>query len=389
MMAMKERVRIHHHDLKGWHRAAAALFGTVVGAGVFALPYAVAKSGVSIGLFWLIGLAIVALVIHLMFGEVVMHTPGKHRLVGYIGMHLGRWQRDVQALITILALLGGSLAYLILGGLFLSELFAPIVSIPPDMWSVIMFVFVAYTCWKGVNFMARIDFWLSIALAIVFIVIIGRSSTAINPAYMQMSDFSHAFLPYGLVLFAYGGLSAITEMKDIVRGDKLQAMRLSIVIGTVAAALLTTFFTITTVGALGPGTTQEAIAGLADMFGGAIPLLGAAAGFLAVITSYIVFSLFLREQFEYDFKWSPRLSWGLTMFVPFIMFLAGIRSFGMVLSVVGGVLGSVGNIFVLWTYMRVRKKYGKKVMRFPMWLVWLLILAYAAGALYQVYFQLN
>lgn len=385
---MKERTRIHHHNRKGWHRATAALFGTIVGAGLFALPYAVAKSGVSIGLFWLVGLGIVALITHLMFGEVVMHTPGKHRLVGYIGMYLGRWQKNVQALTTVLALLGGSLAYLILGGLFLSKLMSPIVQLSPDTWSVLMFLFVAFTCWMGVNFMARIDFWLSIALALVFIVIIGRSASEIQPVFMSSYDLSHAFLPYGLVLFAFGGLSAITEMKDIIHKDKLHTLRFSIILGTVAAIALTTLFTVTTVGALGPGTSEEAIAGLANKFGGAIPLLGAAAGFLAVITSYIVFSLFLREQFEYDFKWKKSLSWGLTMFVPFLFFIVGIRSFGAVLSLVGGVLGGLASIFVCLTYLKVRKKYGDKVLGFPLWLTWLLIVIYGAGALYQLYFQL-
>lgn len=388
MMAMNERFRIHRHNRKGWHRAAAALFGTVVGAGILALPHAVAVSGVAIGAFWLIALAIVALITHLVFGEVVMHTPGKHRLVGYIGMYLGKWQKDLQALASILGLLGGSLAYLILGGLFLSQILDPIVVLPPEVWSVVMFAFVAYTCWRGVNFMARVDFWLSLALAFVFVIIIGKSFYHLEPANLQTVDISNGFLPYGLVIFAYSGLSAITEMKDIIHTDKLHTMRFSIIVGTLAAAVLTTLFTIATVGALGPETSPEAIAGLADRFGGVIPFLGAAAGFFAVITSYIVFSLYLREQFEYDFKWRPSISWGLTMFLPFIFFIFGVRSFGAVLSIAGGVLGGVTSIFVLWTYFKVKKKYGKKVLHFPAWLIWLLVAAYAAGALYQLYFQL-
>lgn len=386
---MNEPLRVHRHDRKGVPRAAAALFGTMVGAGIFALPHAVERSGAAIGAFWLLSLAAVALLTHLLFGEVVMRTPGRHRLVGYVGVHLGRWQKQVQAFASILGLVGGSLAYLILGGLFLSQLAAPVVAAPPMAWSLAMFVFVAFTVWQGVNFLSRVDFWLSIGLAVVLILIIGKSFLHLEPSHLAEVEFSNAFLPYGLVLFAYGGLSAITEMKDMLERDRLHGMRLAVVLGTLAACLLTALFAISTVGALGPATTEESIAGLAARFGGFVPMIGAAAGFLAVITSYVVFSLFLREQFQLDFGW-PRLpAWAFTMFVPLGLFLAGVRSFGTVLEIVGSVLGGVQGIFVCWLYLAVRKKMDGDLLKVPTWLVAAIMLAYAAGAAYELSYRLG
>ena len=378
--------KIYHCDKKGMHRASAALLGTMVGAGIFALPYAIAKSGVPIGLFWMISLAIVALITHIMFGEVVINTPGKHRLVGYVGIHLGRWQRGVQAFAAILGLMGGSLAYLILGGIFLSQLASPIIVLHPTFWSVAMFLMVGVTVWKGANFMAKIDFWLSIGLVGVFLLLIAKNFANIEPANLLTVNVGNAFLPYGIILFAFSGISAITEMKEIC--SKPSSLRKSIVYGTLGAVVLTILFTVTTVGVLGPATSPEAINGLAARFGGVIPMVGAAAGFLAVITSYIVFSLFLKEQFHYDFKWPQIWSWSGAVVVPFILFLMGIRSFGKVLEIVGSVLGGISGIFVCLAYLAVKKKHPKKVLNVPRWVVSVLIFAYGAGALYGLIFRL-
>lgn len=384
---MDAMYKVHCHEKKGAHRATAAMFGTIVGAGIFALPSAVAGSGVPIGLFWIVVLGSATLLLHLIFGEVVLRTPGRHRLIGYCRIYLGRGAADIQALSSVLGLVGGSLAYLILGGLFLHQLALPLADIPPDIFSVALFSVTAVTVWKGANFLARIDFWLSLALAFVLLLLVAKSSANLEPSHLVTVNMAQAFSPYGLVLFSFGGLSAITEMKEIIGRHDPSALRKSIIIGTLSAVVLTAIFTVSTVGALGPETSAESISGLAERFGGAIPLLGAAAGFLAVITSYIVFSLFLKEQFHYDFKWSHGVSWAVSVVTPFLLFLAGIRSFGNVLAIVGGVLGGISGIFVCLTYLKVRKKYGSGVLRPPLALIYLLMAVFAGGAAYELIFR--
>lgn len=380
--------RVYHHGKTGTHRAAAAMFGTIVGAGIFALPSFVARSGVPIGLFWIVVLGGAALLLHLIFGEVVLRTPGQHRLVGYCRIYLGRWAADLQALSSVLGLIGGSLAYLILGGLFMHELLLPIADLPPDLFSFCLFLVTAVTVWKGTNFLARIDFWLSIGLAVVLLLLIAKGFMHLEPSNLATVDMTQFLTPYGIVLFAFGGLSAITEIRDIIGKKDERALRRSIAYGTIAAVLLTGLFAVSTVGALGTATTEEAVAGLAERFDGVVPALGAAAGFLAVITSYIVFSLFLKEQFQYDFRWSPGISWAVSVVTPFLLFLMGIRSFGHVLEIVGGVLGGISGIFVCMAYLKVREKYGDGVIRPPLALIYLLMAVFLGGALYQLLFRL-
>ena len=104
------------------------------------------------------------------------------------------------------------------------------------------------------------------------------------------------------MLYAYGGLTAISEVRAIVGGDP-KGVRKSIVAGTLLAAGLTILFVTAVIGSLGPETTQEAVGGLNRKFDGSLTLVGAIAGFFSIVTSYIVFSEYLKSQFNKDFRW--------------------------------------------------------------------------------------
>ena len=62
-------------------RSVGLMIGAIVGVGVFGLPYAFAQSGVGIGLLELLVLGGCLTVLQLMFAEVVMATPDRHRLM--------------------------------------------------------------------------------------------------------------------------------------------------------------------------------------------------------------------------------------------------------------------------------------------------------------------
>ena len=64
---------------KNFCGATATLIGTIVGVGIFGVPYVVAKSGFLLGLLFLFGLGGVALLLHLFYGEIVLRTPGGSR----------------------------------------------------------------------------------------------------------------------------------------------------------------------------------------------------------------------------------------------------------------------------------------------------------------------
>ena len=72
-------------------RAISALVGTVIGAGIFGIPYVVAKIGFLPGIFYLLTLGTLVLFLNLLYGEVILRTPGDHQLTGYAEIYLGKF----------------------------------------------------------------------------------------------------------------------------------------------------------------------------------------------------------------------------------------------------------------------------------------------------------
>ena len=73
--------------------ALASLVGTIIGAGVFAIPYVMSKSGALTCFFYFLILGSVVLLLHLFLGEVVLRTKGRHRLVGYAEKYYVQFNR--------------------------------------------------------------------------------------------------------------------------------------------------------------------------------------------------------------------------------------------------------------------------------------------------------
>ena len=71
------------NDMKNFVLATTTLVGAIVGLGIFGIPYTAARAGFFIVVIYIVILGIVALLIQLLYGEIVERTEGKHRLTGY------------------------------------------------------------------------------------------------------------------------------------------------------------------------------------------------------------------------------------------------------------------------------------------------------------------
>ena len=135
----------------------AILAGSIIGAGIFSLPYIGAQSGTSVILFYLFFLGLFSLIIHLMVAEIALKSPDNKRLPGFAKLHLGKKGEKVAFFSSIFGIIGTILAYLIIGGDFLSQL----LNIDSFSATLIYFVFGVILILFGIKIISKIELWCS------------------------------------------------------------------------------------------------------------------------------------------------------------------------------------------------------------------------------------
>jgi amino acid permease len=372
-------------ERKGFIVAASTLTGTIIGVGIFGVPYAISGIGAVTALLYFLVLGGIQLLQHLYYAEAAMATPEKLRLPGLIEKYLGRKAKHVVAVSTIFGFWAGQLAYIIVGGTFLHVLFSPWLGGQAFHYQIGWAIIGSTIIFFGLNFIAKVDFWATIGLLIALLAILGYGVPHIRADHFVLFAGRDYLLPYGVILFSLSGLSAIPEMEDMLGGSH-RYYRRAIVLGTLVAAVLTASFGYVVWGVTGPATSEAVVIGLQARLGQGIASLTAAFGFLAVATSYFAFGLNLRSTFIYDYKLRHVPAWLLTVGVPIALFLIGTQSFTKIISFSGAVFGGITAVAVALLYVVVtkRKLVKEKPLGLPLWLAYLSIAILTVGAAYEV-----
>lgn len=366
---------------KHYPRAIAMLIGTIIGVGIFGVPYVVARSGVAIGLIHFGVLTLVVLLVHLWFGELTLRTNAHHRIVGYAERYLGPWGKRLAAIAGIGGVYGALLAYLIVAGSFLHQLLGPTFGGTDWHYSVAFGALAGLTVAFGLRLVEELEFILTAFLFIAMSLILIVGAQRVNVENFSTMNVTNALLPYGAILFSLSGASAIAEIRDILRGHERFFSR-AIDWGTLIASALTLLFVLTVIGVSGDATSPEAIAGLAPILGRSIVVLGAVLGFLAIATSFLTLGLYLNEVFRFDFHFSRVPAFFLGIGVPFLIFLLGSPAFTSTIVVTGGIFGGLDGLLIALLVLKARTRGDRKPefrVRLPAFVNWVVALLFAAG----------
>lgn len=332
--------------------AARPLIGTMIGVGILGLPYAVAQVGIAVGMIELALVALVSYLVLRLYGDLVMLRGGKARFIQVIGRELGHLGTGIAAIAYIGAAFGALLAYIIFGGQFLRVLTFSFVPMTITTASVVFFIIGSFFTIGGTLFVARAQKFLIplfIGLVALLMTVAVPHMTAAHFFAVTSGDFS---IPLGMMLFAFHGMSALPEMRDIL-GRRSSLLPKSIGRATVVVALVYAVFSIGILGVTGAATTENAILGLSTI-GKSLVLLASGIALLTTFNAYTNVATQLTNTFLYDLRMRFVAAWFLTATVPFVLFLAGAQHISSVLSVTGGVLGSLTAIMMLIAYERAR-----------------------------------
>jgi len=184
--------------------ATSSLLGTILGAGIFGVPFVFAAAGFWVGSLMLALLAIVMVLIHLMYAEVVERTEGRHRLIGYSNIYFGDKVRNIISASVMVSIFGTLVIYFLLANKFLSILFGSYLNPFPLFWGLVFWSFMAVGVIRGIKTIARMEVIMVTILLVTLGAIFFRGIPVFNLANLSGFDISNIFLPFGVILFSLG-----------------------------------------------------------------------------------------------------------------------------------------------------------------------------------------
>jgi len=335
--------------------ASATLIGTIIGAGIFGIPYVMIWGGVLTSLFYFLILGGVVLLIHLFFGEIVLRTNEKHRLVGYTEKYLGKRAKILVTFSVIFGTIGALLAYIILAGDFLKIIFPSFSSFQLSLiaWAVLSF----FVFW-GIKSIAWSELLMSFGFLVAIFLIFFFCLPKINLANFTLINKDFLFLPYGVLLFSLIGWNAVPEIELLLA----KKVNLKKVIFFSMLFVLSFYFLFGFIigGVSGKVTSQDALSGLSNFLGGKIMIFGGIFGLLAVATSFLILGNYLKNTLIFDYKFFRLSAFLVACFTPLILFLIGIREFIFVIALVGTFMALIDGTIICLVYQKA-KKLGERV----------------------------
>jgi amino acid permease len=342
-----------HIDVKFW-RSVALMIGGILGVGVFGLPYLFVRSGLAAGLVSLVALAAAVGVLNLMYGEIVMRTAGKHRLGGYVKEYLGAGWGVAASLVMVAALVGALVAFLIVGGRFLHDLFGPTFGGPEWMYALGLSLAVGVASVKGVRLAAQIESPVVCVLLLLFAILVLASLPHAHVSNV-VGATSFAAVPFGAVLFALSGGGIIPDMRELLGSRARRQLPLAVTLGLAAVVIICAAFATAVVSVTGTGTTPVAFEGLIPVLGPSFALITLLLGSVAVFSISLTNTIQLSDILRIDQRLPPKAAWAIATVSALLLYLLGARSFIATIGFVGAVFGGTVGLFIIATYEKMKR----------------------------------
>lgn len=374
---------------KNFLYATAVLIGTMVGVGVFGIPFAFAKAGFWVGFPILIFVGLITIILNLMYGEIVLRTQEQHQITGYTEKYLGPWFKRAIFFSVALALYSALLAYIVIAGDFLSNIFSSVFYTSPTSYSLVFFFALSFLVLIGIRRISWFELLLVALYTAVILLISGIGFDKVDPLNFSGVQREFWFLPYGVLLFAFAGFSAIPIQRDILKNQE-NYLRKSILSAVILTGALYLIFAFTVVGISGSVTTPDAVSGLYEFLGSKIILLGSVFGILAVSTSFLMLGSAFLDMFHLDYSVPRKGAWLLVVAPPLVLFLGGLRTFIDIISLAGSVAIGLEGIVLTFVYIKSKSK-GDRVpeysLELPKFFYYLLIFMFGAGIVYALFIK--
>ena len=367
-------------------QSSSIIIGTLIGAGILGLPFAFVQAGFMTGLVVLGLLGTAILILSLFFGEITLRTKTTHQLTGYTGLYLGKSAKHIQALLLLFGMFSAMLAYTV----GLGEILASILGSSPVLWSIISYAVLSLFVIKGLGLIKRVEFVISFVFFGLLFILAALTSSHMNFPLWPSFNVRNFFIPYGAILFACSGIVSIPEARLLLHAQKEERLlRTVILIGNIFPILIYAAFAAIVVSVTGIHTTEVATIGLSSSVGPLALAIGSTFALAAMSSSFMTLGTAISEVFQFDYNIKHGHALIVTLAVPLLLFIIGIRNFFGIVSTAGALTVGLTGLLTLIVYWRA-KKYGtrKPEYSFPNWFAIpatiLISLVFICGLLYTL-----
>lgn len=328
--------------------AIALMVGTVVGAGILGLPYVFAKAGFWAGILNLILIGSISTIMTLYVAELSLRTRKKHQLAGFAMKYLGPKWKYVMLIVETFGIYAVLIAYLIGIGVALSNIFSG----SPVLWSTLFFILASPVIYVGLKTLASTELVITAAKVLLILGIIIVILPDVNYSNFETTiNFSTILIPFGVILFATMGYTIIPELEELLKYDR-KKMKNVILIAMGIVLAVYALFTFAFIGVFGTGIADIATISLT----GKLALFGDIFVLLTMTTPFIALSAVVKSVYTEDFNIDKRLSWFLSAFIPFMLFLYLDLDFVTLIGISGTYAFSIMGILTAYMIINARKQ---------------------------------
>lgn len=333
--------------------------GTIIGAGIFSLPYVFARVGFLTSVIYTVVFCAVFVLLHLMYGDIVLDSHRIHRFPGFAQKYFGNFGYILSLFLVTLQTFFVLTIYIVLAPSFLNFI-APSLSL---LHQVLIFWFLgSLTIFLSNRRIAMAEFVATAGIGLIILLIGAYGAAPLLEKGVQLGEASLGSLlfPFAALLYAFNGRSAIPTVVHYFRDrhqNGVHAKR-SIIWGTLTPALVFIVFVAGVLGLSG-SVSEDGVTGLVGILPGWLLFGIGLLGFLSLWSSYFSIGRDLYESLVFDVRLGVFFGALLTVAVPLGLFLGGLQDFISLIEVVGGVFIGLEGMLMISMWRKARQSLGE------------------------------
>ena len=333
---------------KDFWRGVAAIVGTVVGAGILAIPYVFARVGFLTGVLSLIVIGALSLLVLLYMGEVALRTKETLQVVGLVGKYLGKKAKTLMLCFQVIGIYGALIAYLIGIGTTIEALIGG----NSLIWSTVFFTITFPIIYMGIKVVEKTEFFLSYLKILLILLLCSLLIPRVNLNHLSGLDPSKILLPYGVLIFACTGYSVIPNLERMLE-KRREIMKDVMIYGMLICIFIYFLFALAFVGAFGQEVAEIATQSFKEPNLSTFSLITT---LFLLTTPYIILAWVLKDTFIFDYNLPKPIPILLACLVPFLIMFFANPGFTRMLEISGGYAGSLTYFIFCFLVKAARKK---------------------------------